>query len=297
MPVTITSSTVASGSAGAGQPFNPDEWTAEIETSARDYRVIAQLVREFSFRGPADTLNIPVIGTITAADFVAAMEEGNNATIVYSLPVNSSKSITPGMSYAAAKIGQRELDHSKYDLESAYQDELAEALAQKEDQDIVRYFQNAAFTNTQLGTTTSNYNEALFLSQFQSVVTNAKSKAKVNSNMALVFHSAQIDDLLAIGALSNASFTGRENGPAITGKLGKHFGVDFYMSDNVYVSGGAAYQPLLSREALAMARLYKPKFRQQWDSDNIAWKLVTWQEFGYVALNPTAATILITKST
>jgi hypothetical protein len=293
----ITSSTIASGSAGAGQPFNPDEWTAEMETSARDYRVIANLVREFTFKGPADTLNIPILGTITAADFVAAMEEGNGATIVYSLPVNSSKSITPGMSYAAAKIAARELEHSKYDLESAYQDELAEALAQKEDQDIVRYFQNAAFTNTQLGSTTSNYNEALLLSQLQSVVTNAKSKAKINGNLATVFHSAQIDDLLAIGAISNQSYTGRDGGPAITGKVSKAFGVDWYMSDNVYVSGGAAYQPLLSREALAMARLYKPKFRQQWDSDSIAWKLVAWQEFGYVALNPTAATIMITKAT
>ena len=297
MPVTITSSTIASGNAGSGQPFNPDEWTAEIETSARDYRVIAGLVREFTFRGPADTLNIPVLGTITAADFVAAIEEGNGATISYSLPVNSSKAITPGMSYAAAKIAQRELDHSKYDLESAYQDELAEALAQKEDQDIVRYFQNVAFTNTQLGSTTSNYNEPLLLSQLQSAVTAGKSKVKVNSNIALVFHSAQIDDLLAIGAISNSSFSGRDGGPAITGKISKAFGIDFYQSDNVYVSGGAAYQPLLSREALGMARLYKPKFRQQWDSDNISWKLVTWQEFGYVALNPTASTIVITKST
>jgi hypothetical protein len=46
-----------------------------------------------------------------------------------------------------------------------------------------------------------------------------------------------------------------------------------------------------------MARLYMPKFRQQWAGDNIGWKLVSWQEFGYVALNPTAATIVITKST
>ena len=101
MAATITSSTIASGSAGSGQPFNPDEWAAEIETSARDFRVIGKLVREFTFRGPADQQNIPIIGTITAADFTAAMEEGNNASIVYSLPVNSSKAITPGMSYAA----------------------------------------------------------------------------------------------------------------------------------------------------------------------------------------------------
>jgi hypothetical protein len=297
MAVTQTSSTIASGSAGSGQPFNPDEWAPEIETSARDFRVIAPLVRQFTFKGPADTLNIPVIGTITAADFTAAMEEGNLASIVYSLPVNSSKAITPAMSYAAAQIAQRELDHSKYDLESAYQDEMGEALAQKEDQDIVRYFQNAAFTNTQLGSTTSNYSEALFLSQLQSVMTNAKSKAKINSNLALVYHSAQIDDLLAITGFTSRDFTGQDGGAAKTGKLTTHYGVDWYQSDNVFVSAGAAYQPLLSREALAMARLYMPKFRQQWAGDNIGWKLVAWQEFGYVALNPTAATIVITKST
>jgi hypothetical protein len=297
MAVTQTSSTVASGVAGSGQPFNPDEWAPEIETSARDFRVIAPRIREFTFKGPADSLNIPIIGTITAADFTAAMEEGNLASIVYSLPVNSTKAITPAMSYAAAQIAQRELAHSKYDLESAYQDEMGEALAQKEDQDLVRYFQNAAFTNTQLGSTTSNYSEALLLSQLQSVVTNGKSKVKLNGNLSLVFHSAQIDDLLAITGLTSADFTGQDGGAAKTGLLTKHFGVDFLMSDNVFVSAGAAYQPLLSREALAMARLYMPQFRQQWAGDNIGWKLVSWQEFGYVALNPTAATIVIAKST
>jgi capsid protein len=295
MAATQTSSTIASGSAGSGQPFNPDEWAPEIEVSARDFRVIANRVRQFTFTGPADALNIPVIGTITAADFTAAMEEGNLATIVYSLPVNSNKVITPGMSYAAAAIADRELRHSKYDLESAYQDELGEALAQKEDQDIVRFFQNAAFTNTQLGSTTSNYSEALLLSQLQSVVTNAKNKAKLNSNLTLVYHSAQIDDLLAITGLVSRDFTGDD--AAKTGILKSAFGFDFAMSDNVFVSAGAAYQPLLSREALAMARLYVPQFRQQWAGDNIGWKLVAWQEFGFVALNPTAATIVITKST
>jgi hypothetical protein len=302
MAVTQISSTVAythgaAGVAGTGQPFNPDEWAPEIETSARDFRVIAPLVREFTFEGPADTMVIPVFGTITAADFTAAMEEANASSIAYSLPVNYSKVITPAMSYAAVQISQRELDHSRYDLESALQDELAEALAQKEDQDLVRYFQNGAFTNTQLGTTTSNYTEALLLAQLQSVVTNAKSKAKIGSNLHLVFHSAQLDDLLAITSLVSRDFTGKDNGPAATGRLTSAFGFDFHMSDNVYVAAGAAYNPLLSTEALAMARLYMPKFRQQWAGDNIGWKLVAWQEFGYVALNPAAATIATTKAT
>ena len=31
-----------------------------------------------------------------------------------------------------------------------------------------------------------------------------------------------------------------------------------------------------------------PKFRQQWDADQLAWKLAAWQEFGMAALNPLA---------
>lgn len=299
MAATIIASTIASGAAGAGQPFNADEWAGFIEVAARDFRVTAPLVREFKFKGPADTLNIPVLGTVTAAAFTQAMEEGNAATIAYAMPISNNKQITPSMSYAALKLAQREVDHSSYDLEEAWQNELAEALAQFEDQTLVQYFQNAAFTNTQLGSTTSNYSEPLVLSQLQSVKTNSKSKAKLGrrGNVHLIWHSAQIDDLFGIPSLTSFGVTGRNDGPPNSGELSDGFGFHFHESDNVFVSGGAAYCPLFSEEALAMARLYKPKMRQQFLPDNVAWAIVAWQEFGYVALNPTAATIAIVKST
>jgi hypothetical protein len=214
------------------------------------------------------------------------------------MPTSNTAQITPSMSYGAIQIAQRELDHSKYDLESAWQDELAEGLAQFEDQTLVQYFQNGAFTNTQLGGAGVNYTEALYLTQLQSVITGGKSKVKVGpgGNTSFIFHSAQIDDLLGIASFTSAAITQRGDGPAITGRLTEHFGVGCYMSDNVFVSSSLAYCPIFSREALAMARLYKPKFRQQFAPDNIAWKLIAWQEFGYVALNVTSATVAAVKA-
>jgi len=299
LAATIIASTIASGVAGAGQPFNPDEWAANIEVSARNFRVTAPRVREFKFKGPADQLNIPVIGTVTAAAFTQAMEEGNAAVIAYSMPVSNNVLITPSMSYAALKLAQREIDHADYDLETAWQDELAEALAQFEDSTLIQYFQNAAFTNTQLGSVTTNYAEALLLSQFQSVRTNAKSKFRPgpNGNASFVYHSAQIDDLMAIPSVVSFSMTGRDNGGIVSGEITSVYGVPAFMSDNVFSSGGGAYCPMFSREALAMARLYLPKMRMQFLPDNVAWAIVAWQEFGFVALNPTASTLAIVKNT
>lgn len=289
MTTSIINTTVAGGSAGAGQPFNPDEWAAEIETSARDFRVMANLVRLFTFKGPADALNIPKIGTIAGAAFSTANEEGSSA-ITYTLPTNSTVTITPSMSYAATRIAQRELDHSVYDLESALQDELAEGLADYEDTDLAQYANDAAFTVADLGASGTNYSEALLLSQIQTLATNALSKARFGprGNVSLVFASTQLNDLLAISSVSSYMETGRENGPSITGLLTSHWGVNFYMSDNVYVGGGVTVNPMFSKEAIAFARLYMPKFRQQWDADQIAWKLAAWQEYGFIALNPTA---------
>lgn len=288
MATNITNTTVASGS-GAGGPFNPDEWAMEIETSARDFRVMANLVRVFTFKNPADTLNIPVLGAIPAFAFTTAMEEGS-ASITYNLPSNSSVVITPAMSAAATRVAQRELDHSIYDLESALQDELAEGLAEYEDTQLAEFADNAAFTIADLGGDTQVYSEALLLSQLQTLVTNARSKARLGprGNVSLVFHSLQLNDLLAISSLSSFQVTGRENGPALTGMLTQHWGVGFYMSDNVKDTGTVKVNPMFSREAIAFARLYKPKFRQQWDADNLAWKLAAWQEFGMAALNATA---------
>lgn len=289
MATSIINTTVASGSAGAGQPFNPDEWALEIETTARDFRVMAKLVREFRFKGPADALNIPQIGSIAGAAFSTGNEEGS-AAITYTLPTNYTITITPGMSYAATRVAQRELDHSVYDLESALQDELAEGLADYEDTDLAQYANDAAFTIADLGGDGQNYSEPLFLSQMQTLATNAKSKARFGprGNVSLVFASTQLNDLLAISSISGYMETGRTDGPAITGLLTSHWGVGFYMSDNVFVGGGVTVNPMFSREAIAFARLYMPKFRQQFDIDYAAWKLLAWQEHGKIALNATA---------
>lgn len=288
MATNIINTAVATGS-GAGGPFNPDEWAAEIETSARDFRVMANLVRVFTFKGPADTLQIPKLGTISASAFSTANEEGS-AAITYALPSNTTIVITPGMSYAATRVAQRELDHSVYDLESALQDELGEGLAQYEDAELAQFADNAAFTIADLGGDTQNYTEALLLSQLQTLMTNGKSKARLGArgNVSLVFHSLQLNDLLAISSLSSFQVTGRDNGPALTGMLTTHWGVGFYMTDNVKDTGTVKVNPMFSREAIAFARLYKPKFRQQWDPDQLAWKLAAWQEFGEAALNATA---------
>lgn len=289
MAVSILSSTIAAGNPGAGQPFNPDEWAMEIETSARDFRVMSNLVRVFTFKGPADQLNIPVLGTIPAVAFTSNNEEGVDA-ITYNLPTNNTVAITPSMSYAATRVAQRELDHSIYDLESGLQDELGEALAEYEDTQLAEFADNAAFTIGDLGGDTQVYTEALLLSQLQTLVTNARSKARLGprGNVSLVFHSLQLNDLLAISSLSSFQVTGRENGPALTGMLTQHWGVGFYMSDNVKDTGAVKINPMFSREAIAFARLYKPKFKQQWDPDYLAWKLAAWQEFGMAALNPLA---------
>jgi hypothetical protein len=289
MAVTITHTIPAAGQPGSGQPFNPDEWAPAIETAARDFRVMANLVRVFTFKGPADTLQIPKLGTISAAAFSQANEEGTTA-INYPLPTNNTVTITPGMSYNATRVAQRELDHSIYDLESALQDELGEGLAQFEDAQLAAFADDAGFTVADLGGDTQNYTEALLLSQLQTLVTFGKSKVRLGprGNVSLVFHSLQLNDLLAISSISSWSVTGRENGPALTGQLTNHWGVGFYMSDNVKDTGSVKVNPMFSQEAIAFARLYMPKFRQQWDSDNIAWKLVAWQEYGMAVLNATA---------
>lgn len=288
MATSIINTTVASGS-GAGGPFNPDEWAPAIETTARDFRVMANLVRVFRFKGPADVLNIPVLGSISAAAFSTANEEGS-AAITYTLPSNTTVTITPGMSYAATRVAQRELDHSIYDLESGLQDELGEGLAEYEDTELAEFANDAAFTIADLGGDGQNYTEALLLSQLQTLVTNAKSKARLGprGNVSLVFHSLQLNDLLAISSISSFSVTGKENGPALTGLLTSHWGVGFYMSDNVKDTGTVKVNPMFSKEAIAFARLYMPKFRQQWDADQLAWKLAAWQEYGKAALNATA---------
>jgi hypothetical protein len=276
--------------AGAGGPFNVQEWASEMETQARDFRITAPLIRTMTFKGPADKLNIPKLGAITAAAFTTAMEQADASSIVYSMPNNTLVTITPGVSYAATRVSQRELDHANYDLEGALQDELGEALAQYEDSTLCQFFHDASFNNTDLGASGTNYTEALLFSQIQSLITASKSKSKIGpgGNVSLIYHSAQINDLWPIASITSGAITLKENGPQATGIIKGGWGVNFGMSDNVTVVAGDCYCPCFSKEAMVMARLYKPKFRAQWDQDNLGYKLAAWQEFGQIALNITA---------
>jgi hypothetical protein len=288
MAANIVNAATAAGNAYSGQVFNPDEWANEIETSARDFRVMEPLIRSFTFKGPADALHIPKIGTISAAAFSTSNEDGTTA-ITYASVTNDETVITPAMSYAAVRLGQREIDHTPYDVQMALQDECGEGLATYQDQTLAQFADDAAFTIADLGANAVNYTEALLLSQIQTLVTNGKSKVRLgpNGNVSLVFNTLQLNDLLAISSLSSFEVTGKANGAALTGMLTRHWGVGFYMSDNVKVTGGVTINPMFSKEAMAFARLYRPKVRVQWDPDYVAWKLVAWQEFGVAALQPT----------
>ena len=84
--------------------------------------------------------------------------------------------------------------------------------------------------------------------------TNAKNHWKVGSSEVFgILHPSQINNVLNQDALVSAQYRGGNDNATRTGWMTEAFGVKWYESGNVYVSGGNAYNVIAAKGAFGIA--------------------------------------------
>lgn len=234
---TVTSTT------GIGS-ITPEVWSKILEKTATAKKVARQFVRinRDLVGTPGDSIWIPVANysAITAE----STSEGSDITPA-ALDYSNTKQITPVEVGAAVRISKEVVENVCVDILRDATDQLAEALAQKEDKDILDALgsatTNKVFANGRSAVNEIQEGDILTPALIASAITEVR---KDNYNPDVLFiHPAQEGALLQDSQFVNAATYGSAD-VVKNGEIGKYLGLTVISTTNVPTftgSGGATY--------------------------------------------------------
>lgn len=209
----------------------PEVWSKQVEEAARPKRVCRNLIKVNTdlLNKPGDLIRIPRRGTVTAG---ALAEHG---TVTPSLlTYTTALTLTPSEVGAAVAITRQSVDRGYVNLVGDSTVELGEALAQKEDQDIITALSgatsNALFGGNATGTADIAAGDVLSPSLFAEAIKDIR-KNDFEPD-AIIIAPEQQWTLSTWPQFTNAAtFGGRQ--VIETGYVPSYMGVKVYTSTNV----------------------------------------------------------------
>lgn len=223
MPNPTTGSNVTRSIAQASQ-YIQEKWTRDIQQPFDAQLQAAKLVQDRSglISDGGDVLNIPFVAGVNARAKAAS------TAVTYDSPEGAPVTLNIDKHYyVAVLIEDIVAIQSSYDLKSAFQERMAEALARQIDTDLMSLYASAGTTVT--GGT--NITDANMLS----VVTALDaSNTPASGRRGIIGHNTKAD-LLGINKYVAYDQTGK-TGKAVDGSedlTGTIYGIDLYHSGNV----------------------------------------------------------------
>jgi len=215
----------------------PELWSKDLELAAQAKRVARNLIRvntDLRTSG-GDIIHIPKQGKITAS----SLTEGTDITpaaLAY-----STLDLTPVEIGAAVRITKEAVEKVQIDLLKDATDQLAEALAQREDQDILAALAGA--TGHILYGGAKNADASLSLGDVLTTDMIASGVAYIREDNfepdTLIIHPTTERELLKLAAFTNASTYGKDD-VVQKGEIGKYLGLKVISTTNVERIGDAS---------------------------------------------------------
>jgi len=250
----------------------------QVEEVARAKRVGRSLVRvnRDLVGAKGRSLYIPKRGALTAY----SLSEGEDLSSYSTKATYSTVQITPSKIGLQVKITQEAIDGCEFDLIKDHILEAGEAIADKEDKDII----------TELLTASTSIDAATTGTLAFGDIVKARNKvltAKYNPN-ALVIHPDQEADLLQDDRFIDASAYGARE-PILNGEIGKIAGLKVFVTQNM-TSGKAIVLDTTRAAVLAIKRELTLK---RWDNPSTdSVELNFYMEYGVEIVNDDAICII-----
>lgn len=251
----------------------------EIDVAARAARKARSLVRANRdlVGAKGRSISFPKRGQLTAAS-VAEGSVPSYGTVTY-----SATTISPTKIGLAVRISQEAIDGTEIDVINDIIKEAGEALADKEDQDIIAIFTTAggaAFTIDASAAGTLTYDDIL---SARTSIIGANYKPSI-----LFLHPDQEADILKDSKFIDASKYG-DREPILNGEIGKLAGLKTLVSQNFPTGKALVLDP--TRAAwLAIKRDIQLKRKDEPSSDSI--ELYFFEEYGSSVVNSSAVAII-----
>lgn len=279
-----TSSNVTRSIAQTSQ-YIQEMWAREIEQPFDKKLQMAKLVQDRSglVAGGGDVIRVP----FTAG--VNARAKSASTNITFDSPEGSPIAINIDKHYyVGVLIEDIAKVQSNYDLKSAFQTRMSEALARQIDTDLHALYGSAG--------TTVSAGDAVDDADILSVVAALDAaNAPQSERRGIVGHYTK-GDLLGINKYTAYDQTGK-TGKAVDGTdglIGSVYGIDLYHSGNVPTSS-TGRNLFFHKSAVTLARQQKPKFEMEYSVDALGWKTALHTVYG-VGVERAASLIEVTRT-
>ncbi len=265
-----------------------EKWTRDIQQPFDKILAAAKLVQDRSglIADGGDTINIPfAIG-------VDARAKAASTNVTYDVPNGAPVTINIDKHYyVAVLIEDIAKVQSSYDLKSAFQQRMAEALARQVDTDLMALYASAG-TSVSGGAAIDDADMIAVVTAFD--VTNTPASQRYG----IVGHNTKAD-LLGVNKYVAYDQTGKQ-GVAVSmdgdmDGFGKIYGMELFHSGNVATST-TGRNLFFHKKAISLAQQLKPKFEMEYSVDAIGWKTVLHTIYG-LGVERAAQVVELTRTT
>lgn len=269
-----------------GAQYVQEKWTRDIQQPFDKKLQVAKLVQDRSglISDGGDTIRVP----FTAA--VDARAKAASTDITYDSPEGAPVTLSVDKHYYVGVLLEDIAKvQSNYDLQTAFKERMAEALARQLDTDLMALYASA-------GTTVSG-GAAIDDADILSVVA-AFDAANTPEDMrrGVIGHNTKAD-LLGVNKYTAYDQTGK-TGKAVdgtSGLVGSVYGMDLYHSGNVPTST-TGRNLFFHKNAITKAEQKRPEFWVEKSVDALGWKTALHTIYG-VGVERAASVIELTRTT
>ena len=263
-----------------------EKWTRDIQKPFDAKLQIAKLVQDRSglISDGGDTIHVPFTAGVNARAKVAA------TNITYDSPEGAPVELVIDKHYyVGVLIEDLAKVQSNYDLKSAFQDRMSEALARQIDTDLMALYSEAGETVSG-GAAVGDEDILSVVAYFDA------SNTPQSQRRGVIGHNTK-GDLLGVNKYTAYDQTGK-TGKAVDGTdglVGNVYGMDLYHSGNVPVAT-TGRNLFFHKSAITKAVQQKPKFEMEYSVDALGWKTALHTVYGVGVERPDSL-IELTRST
>jgi len=250
--------------------FIPEKWSTDIIRAAESNLVLAKLVHDYSsmIKDSGDTIHIPLLSNLTANDKVAGAEVSFQAPTETKIDLSINKHKEASFCLEDITAVQ-----SNVDLNAEYTGKAGYALAKAIDSDIATLA--ASFSQTK-----GTYNTAITTDVILDSIELLDTADAPQDDRHFVMKPGTKRDIIDITTYVSNDFVGGK--PVESGKIGSLYGVQTYISTNIYNSTTSVNDMMFHRDAMGMAMQKAPRTKSDYNVAKIAYEVVTDAIYGVV---------------
>lgn len=269
--------------ATAANVFRPNVWSKEVLMFVKSNLVLLPLIKHYDadVQSSGQTVEIPNVSAISAN------LKSQNTVVTLNYNTETKTTIPINKHYESSFIVEDLVKtQSAYDLRSDYTQAAAYAIAEKVDSSIATDMTSTWKTASQAyGAYGTPLNDNLILTVNRYLSENKAPR----SDRSIVVHPKGEAELLAIDKYVryDALGVGGDNNSITNGKIGRIYGADVYMSQNLVYLDTATdeYNHLFfHKEAWAVAMQIEPRTQAQYKQEYLGWLVTVDVLYGHTSL-------------